>query len=147
MCVADYSCALVADILLQGHLYITKNYFAFYSNVFGYVTKVCEPHFFFISRRNFNAEIPLAVLQLLIPTASVLKVTKEKTARIIPNAVGIATLSEKHVFSSLLSRDSTYKLMVQVWKNATAPEIIETVPIDPIPLEIPTVRAKSLPNI
>lgn len=35
-----YSCALVGDILLQGHLYITKNYFAFYSNVFGYVTKV-----------------------------------------------------------------------------------------------------------
>uniref|UniRef100_A0A170WFL9 Gram domain-containing protein 2-like protein isoform x1 n=1 Tax=Triatoma infestans TaxID=30076 RepID=A0A170WFL9_TRIIF len=26
-----YSCALVADILLQGHLYITRNYFAFYS--------------------------------------------------------------------------------------------------------------------
>lgn len=36
-----YSCALIGDILLQGHLYITKNYFAFYSNVFGYVTKVC----------------------------------------------------------------------------------------------------------
>ncbi|XP_065336390.1 uncharacterized protein LOC135937213 isoform X2 [Cloeon dipterum] len=106
-----YSCALVADILLQGHLYITKNYFAFYSNVFGYVTK------------------------LLIPTASVLKVTKEKTARIIPNAVGIATLHEKHVFSSLLSRDSTYKLMVQVWKNATAPEIVE---IEPIPPATPT---------
>ncbi len=37
---ADYSCALVGDILLQGFLYITENYFAFYSNVFGYVTKV-----------------------------------------------------------------------------------------------------------
>jgi GRAM domain len=97
-------------------------------------------HNFFSSRRNFHAEIPLAVLQLLIPTASVVKVTKEKTARIIPNAVGIATENDKHVFSSLLSRDSTYKLMVQVWKNATAPEIIETVPIEPIPLEIPTVR-------
>ena len=35
-----YSCALVSDILLQGHLYLTENYFAFYSNVFGYVTKV-----------------------------------------------------------------------------------------------------------
>jgi len=38
--VSGYSCALVGDILLQGHLYITHNYFAFYSNVFGYVTKV-----------------------------------------------------------------------------------------------------------
>lgn len=92
-----YSCALVGDILLQGHLYITKNYFAFYSNVFGYVTK------------------------LLIPTVSVLKITKEKTARIIPNAVGVATEDDKHVFCSLLSRDSTYRLMVQVWKTAMPP--------------------------
>lgn len=36
----DFSCALVSDILLQGHLYITDQHFAFYSNVFGYVTKV-----------------------------------------------------------------------------------------------------------
>lgn len=92
-----YSCALVGDILLQGHLYITKNYFAFYSNVFGYVTK------------------------LLIPTVSVIKISKEKTARIIPNAVGVATEDDKHVFCSLLSRDSTYTLMVQVWKRATIP--------------------------
>jgi len=38
--ISDYSCALVGDILLQGYLYITENNFAFYSNVFGYVTKV-----------------------------------------------------------------------------------------------------------
>ena len=31
---------MVSDILLQGHLYITENYFAFHSNVFGYVTRV-----------------------------------------------------------------------------------------------------------
>ncbi|XP_076623049.1 uncharacterized protein LOC143342740 isoform X1 [Colletes latitarsis] len=93
-----YSCALVGDILLQGHLYITPNYFAFYSNVFGYVTK------------------------LLIPTVSVLKISKEKTARIIPNAVAIATEEERHVFCSLLSRDSTFKLMKQVWDAAMEPE-------------------------
>ena len=38
--ITGYSCALVSDILLQGHLYITENYFAFHSNVFGYVTRV-----------------------------------------------------------------------------------------------------------
>lgn len=92
-----YSCALVGDILLQGHLYITPNYFAFYSNVFGYVTK------------------------LLIPTTSVLKISKEKTAKIIPNAVAVATEEERHVFCSLLSRDSTFKLMKQVWDAAMEP--------------------------
>ncbi|XP_011351949.1 membrane-anchored lipid-binding protein LAM5 isoform X2 [Ooceraea biroi] len=96
-----YSCALVGDILLQGHLYITPNYFAFYSNVFGYVTK------------------------LLIPTVSVLKISKEKTARIIPNAVAVATEEERHVFCSLLSRDSTYKLMKQVWDAAMEPQTTE----------------------
>ncbi|XP_049872093.1 uncharacterized protein LOC126370964 isoform X3 [Pectinophora gossypiella] len=94
-----YSCALVGDLLLQGHLYITKNYFAFYSNVFGYVTK------------------------LLIPITSVLRITKEKVARIIPNAVGVCTRDERHVFGSLLSRDSTYKLMTHVWKASRAPEL------------------------
>lgn len=93
-----YSCALVGDILLQGHLYITKNYFAFYSNVFGYVTK------------------------LLIPTISVTKISKEKTAYIIPNAVGVSTAEGKHVFGSLLSRDSTHRLMMQVWKAAQQPD-------------------------
>ncbi|RWS10854.1 uncharacterized protein B4U79_04497 [Dinothrombium tinctorium] len=37
---ADFSCALLADILLQGYLYISDNYFGFYSNIFGYKTKV-----------------------------------------------------------------------------------------------------------
>ena len=59
-------------------------------------------------------------MQLLIPTVSVLKISKEKTARIIPNAVGVATEDDKHVFCSLLSRDSTYRLMVQVWKTAVS---------------------------
>ncbi|XP_063906844.1 GRAM domain-containing protein 2B-like isoform X2 [Zophobas morio] len=106
-----YSCALIGDILLQGHLYITKNYFAFYSNVFGYVTK------------------------LLIPMLSVEKITKEKTARIIPNAVGIETSEDKHVFGSLMSRDNTYRYMVKVWEVAqnasllvVEPDIVEPVP-------------------
>ena len=39
-CPPGYSCALMGDILLQGHLYVTENYIAFHSNVFGYVTRV-----------------------------------------------------------------------------------------------------------
>ncbi|XP_076260745.1 uncharacterized protein LOC143196712 isoform X3 [Rhynchophorus ferrugineus] len=95
-----YSCALIGDILLQGHLYITKNYFAFYSNVFGYVTK------------------------LLIPVLSVEEITKEKTAKIIPNAVGIATGEDKHIFGSLMSRDNTLAYMKTVWEKAKLEEAI-----------------------
>ncbi|XP_030763916.1 GRAM domain-containing protein 2A-like isoform X2 [Sitophilus oryzae] len=95
-----YSCALIGDILLQGHLYITKNYFAFYSNVFGYVTK------------------------LLIPVLTVEEITKEKTAKIIPNAVGIATSEDKHIFGSLMSRDNTLAYMKTVWEKAKLEEAI-----------------------
>lgn len=56
-----YSCALIADILLQGHLYISENFFAFYSNVFGYVTK------------------------LVIPVRTVVNIKREKTAKLFPN--------------------------------------------------------------
>lgn len=96
-----YSCALVADILLQGYLYITENHFAFYSNVFGYVTKV------------------------LIPVSSVIEISKEKTAKIIPNAVGVRTTESKHVFASLLSRDTTYKLMQKIWNYSEKQEAAE----------------------
>jgi hypothetical protein len=68
-------------------------------------------------------------LQLLIPIVSVLKISKEKTARIIPNAVGVTTEDDKHVFCSLLSRDSTYRLMVQVWKTAMSSGPQNTLPI------------------
>lgn len=55
--------------------------------------------------------------QLLIPVSSVHKVSQEKTAKFIPNAVGVATTSGKHVFASLMSRDATYQLMVSVFKK------------------------------
>ncbi|KAG0720748.1 putative membrane protein C20F10.07 [Chionoecetes opilio] len=90
-----FSCALVSDILLQGTLYITQNYFAFYSKIFGHVSR------------------------LLIPVTQVASLQKERTAKIIPNAVGLQMLDGKnYVFGSLLSRDSTYKLMLHIWRKA-----------------------------
>ncbi|XP_055547576.1 GRAM domain-containing protein 2B-like [Wyeomyia smithii] len=107
-----FSCALVSDILLQGHLYITQNYFAFYSNVFGYVTK------------------------LLIPTVSVIKISKEKTAKMFPNAVGVQTCDDRHVFGSFMSREAAYRLMCSVWRSVAPPEVEE-----PIAQKAPDVEA------
>lgn len=82
-----YNCALISDILLQGHLYVSDNHVAFYSNIFGYKT------------------------QFLIPISDVVAVTKEKTAKIFPNAVGICTDEAKYVFGSLLSREAAFRLL------------------------------------
>jgi len=91
-----YSCALVGDILLQGHLYVTENYLGFHSNVFGYVTRI------------------------QIPLISVTTITKEKTAKIIPNAVAVSTVEDTHTFTSLISRDATFKAMTKAWRKAIA---------------------------
>lgn len=88
-----FNCALIADILLQGYLYISDNYFAFYSNIFGYKT------------------------QILIPVSDVVSVTKEKTAKIFPNAVGLCTDESKYVFGSFISRESAFRLMQEVWRR------------------------------
>lgn len=90
-----FSCAFVGDILLQGHLFVTEHFFAFYSSIFGHKT------------------------ELLIPVSHVIKVTKERTAKIIPNAVGVHTKEGKYIFGSLLSRDTAYRVIQQTWKKHT----------------------------
>lgn len=121
----DYSCALVGDILLQGHLYVTYNYFAFHSNVFGYVRKVSS---LFAVCSSLQFVINLSFLyQLLIPMADVRKITKEKTAKFFPNAIAISTNTEKHLFSSLMSRDVAYRLALSVWKKFHYPNRIDDI--------------------
>lgn len=94
-----FSCAFVADILLQGHLYVSENHFSFYSNVFGYITK------------------------LVIPIATVKFVSKEKTAKMFPNAIGIQLDDAKHVFGSFLSREAAFLLMQGMVKKVQVPAI------------------------
>lgn len=89
-----FSCALVAEILLQGHLYVSENYFSFYSNVFGYVTK------------------------LVIPISTVISITREKTAKFFPNAIALQLTNDgKHVFGSFLSREAAYHLMSSIQRK------------------------------
>lgn len=99
-----FSCALVAEILLQGHLYVSENYFSFYSNVFGYVTK------------------------LVIPITTVTAITKEKTAKFFPNAIALQLNEGKHVFGSFMSREAAYQLMQSIHrKNEVSTELIEEI--------------------
>lgn len=38
--------------------------------------------------------------------------------KIIPNAISVATIDERYVFSNFLSREAAYQLMISVWKEA-----------------------------
>lgn len=52
------------------------------------------------------------------------RISKEKTAKIIPNAIGVATADERHVFGSFMSREAAYRLMLSVW-----------LPVAPLPVD------------
>ncbi|GAK64616.1 GRAM-domain-containing protein [Moesziomyces antarcticus] len=90
--IEDYGCALVREILTQGRLYISENHLCFKANIFGWVTNV------------------------VLPFSEVISIEKRMTAFVIPNAIQIATLQSKHNFTSFLSRDATYDLIVNIWK-------------------------------
>ncbi|XP_026075924.1 GRAM domain-containing protein 1B-like isoform X2 [Carassius auratus] len=92
--IVDYSCALQRDILLQGRLYLSENWLCFYSNIFRWETL------------------------LTVRLKDVCSMTKEKTARLIPNAIQLCTDGEKHFFTSFGARDRTYMMMFRLWQNA-----------------------------
>lgn len=90
--IVDYTCALQRDILLQGRLYLSENWLCFYSNVFR-GTKI--------------------VLTLRDITA----MTREKTARLIPNAIQVCTGTEKLFFTSFSSREKSFQGVFRMWQN------------------------------
>nr|XP_055158483.1 GRAM domain-containing protein 2B isoform X1 [Nyctereutes procyonoides] len=86
----SFTCALQKEILYQGKLFVSENWICFHSKVFGKDTKIS------------------------IPVFSVTLIKKTKTALLVPNALIIATVTDRYIFVSLLSRDSTYKLLKSV---------------------------------
>ncbi|XP_037389985.1 protein Aster-A isoform X1 [Pygocentrus nattereri] len=92
--IVDYSCALQKDILLQGRLYLSENWICFYSNIFRWETTIT------------------------ILLKDVTSLTKEKTAKLIPNAIQICTEQDKHFFTSFGARDRSYMMIFRLWQNA-----------------------------
>ncbi|XP_059148793.1 protein Aster-B-like isoform X2 [Physella acuta] len=92
--IVDYSCALQKDILVQGRMYISQNWICFYAKIFNWET------------------------MLMIPCKEITAITKEKTARVIPNAIQITTEKERYFFTSFGARDKTYMMLFRIWQNA-----------------------------
>lgn len=92
--IADYSCALSKDILVQGKMYLSQNYICFNSNILGWVTN------------------------LVVPVREIIQIEKKSTAVLFPNGMVIRTLHHKYVFATFLSRDTTFDLITRVWHDA-----------------------------
>lgn len=92
--IVDYSSAIQKDILVHGRLYVSQNFLCFHANIIVYETK------------------------LVLRWKDVTGIVKDKTARVIPNAISVFTDSEKYFFTSFTSRDKTYLMLFRVWQNA-----------------------------
>lgn len=90
--IEDYSCALQREILAHGRLYVSEGHLCFSSNIFGWVTT------------------------LVMSFDEIVSVEKRSTALVFKNGLEISTLHAKHIFASFTSRDSTYDLIVKIWK-------------------------------
>ncbi|XP_071369362.1 protein Aster-C [Centroberyx affinis] len=90
--IVDYPCALQRDILLQGRLYLSENWLCFYSNVF-WGTKI------------------------MLSLKHIMAMSREKTARLIPNAIQICTSTEKLFFTSFSAREKSYQGVFRMWQN------------------------------
>lgn len=106
---SDYPCALHRDILLQGRLYLSEHWLCFYSNVFwgtkvssGRENRKCSRSKC-IDRRVDQAaaadcslaERVAVFSQITLTLKDVVTITREKTARLIPNAIQVCTSTEK----------------------------------------------------
>jgi len=89
--IQDYNCALQENFLLQGHMYVFGHYICFYSNLFGFETKK------------------------IIPFHEVTAVRRAKAAGIFPTAIEIIAGGKKYFFTSFLSRDEAFKLIIDGW--------------------------------
>uniref|UniRef100_A0A3B5LXP4 GRAM domain containing 1c n=1 Tax=Xiphophorus couchianus TaxID=32473 RepID=A0A3B5LXP4_9TELE len=87
-----YPCALHRDILLQGRLYLSENWICFYSYVFR------------------GTKITLSLKDITT-------MSREKTARLIPNAIQICTHTEKYFFASFSAREKSYLSVFRIWQN------------------------------
>ncbi|XP_028290692.1 protein Aster-C isoform X1 [Gouania willdenowi] len=88
----DYPCALQRDILLQGRLYLSENWICFYSNVF-------------------------RGTKIMLILKDIRSMTREKTARLIPNAIQICTSTERYFFTSFSAREKSYQGVFRLWQN------------------------------
>uniref|UniRef100_A0A8C5LQG6 GRAM domain-containing protein n=1 Tax=Leptobrachium leishanense TaxID=445787 RepID=A0A8C5LQG6_9ANUR len=101
----SFTCALQREVLYQGRLYISTNYFGFYCSM-------------------LRKEI-----KILIPVSSVLLVKKANTALLVPNALSVKTVDgDKYLFGSLRNREICYQAVRAVCTHLQDPSA-QTTPL------------------
>lgn len=78
---------------MQGRVYLSQNYLCFYANILNWKSHLC------------------------LKFDDIVGITREKTAKVISNAIEIKTnKGEKYFFASFVTRDKTYAIMHRIWQ-------------------------------
>jgi len=74
-------------------MYLSQNYLCFYANILNWKTILC------------------------LKFQDIVGITREKTAKVISNAIEIkSNKAEKYFFASFVTRDKTYSIMHRIWR-------------------------------
>jgi type III secretory pathway lipoprotein EscJ len=63
--------------------------------------------------------------QLIIKLKDIKNIIKDKTVKIIPNAITVVLENKEYFFTSFASRDKTYTTLFRVWQMALADSVSE----------------------
>jgi hypothetical protein len=81
-------------------MYISQNYLCFYANILNWKTTLC------------------------LKFKDIVCITREKTAKVISNAIEVkSNKGEKYFFATLVTRDKTHAVLNRIWKSAISDEV------------------------
>lgn len=90
--IADFSGAILRDMIISGRLYISSSHLCFYGSLLKWETKI------------------------VISLKEISSIVKAKTIKVIPNAIQVVTRTgDKYLFTSLISRQKVYSTLVSAW--------------------------------
>ena len=82
------------EILIQGRMFFSQNYLCFHANFLKWETT------------------------LALKLNEIQWITREKTVKLIPNAIEIKTMkNEKYFFASFAMKDKSYARIFQIWQT------------------------------
>ncbi|CAF0932319.1 unnamed protein product [Adineta ricciae] len=90
-----FPCALRRDVYIHGRMFLSENYISFYTCFFKWEES------------------------LSIPYTDITSITREKAAKLVPNAIKIRTKNqEQYIFVSVIPREKVFLAVFRIWQNA-----------------------------
>ncbi|CAF3846534.1 unnamed protein product [Rotaria magnacalcarata] len=89
-----YPCAWRKDIFMHGKMFLSVNYVCFYACFLKWSESLC------------------------IAYKDIISITREKSAKVVPNAIKLRTKNQEHFVASYIPRERIFIAIFRLWQNA-----------------------------